>query len=112
MRHPIRLQTIRRIQSTEQKLSLSSGQFSRFLIGMPSRKTAEPVHRDERAQLLKRTREHGFIDGYSGIRIASTGRRFEVHRATVWNVVTAAGEHVGQAAAFSEWTFLDNAEKT
>jgi MEKHLA domain. len=26
----------------------------------PSRLTAEPVHRDERARLLGRTREHGF----------------------------------------------------
>jgi hypothetical protein len=38
----------------------------------PSRLTAEPVHRDERARLLARTREHGFVDDYSGIRISKT----------------------------------------
>lgn len=77
------------------------------LIGMPSRKTAEPMHRDERAELLRRTQRDGFIDDYSGIRIASTGRRFRIHQATVWNL-TDDGVHVGQAAAFSHWTFLDN----
>ena len=76
------------------------------LIGMPSRKTAEPVHRSEREELLRRTREDGFIDDYSGIRIASTGTRFRIHQATVWNLVDE-GQHVGQAAAFSDWTFLD-----
>ena len=77
------------------------------LIGMPSRKTAEPVHRDERARLLQRTREFGFIDDYSGIRISTTGQRFRIHQATVWNVVDDDEIHVGQAATFSEWTMLD-----
>ena len=79
-------------------------------IGTPSRKTAEPVHRDERAQLLKRTKEHGYIDDYSGIRISSTGERFRIHRATVWNVVDQEQNYVGQAATFSEWTMLTGDE--
>ena len=79
------------------------------LIGTPSRQTAEPVHRDERAELLRRTRKHGFIDDYSGIRISSTGQRFRIHQATVWNVVNETGEYVGQAAAFSDWTMLPEA---
>ena len=77
------------------------------LIGMPSRKTAEPMHRDERAQLLQRTRQYGFIEDYSGIRIASTGQRFQIHQATVWNVMDDNNNHVGQAAAFADWTFLN-----
>lgn len=77
------------------------------LIGMPSRKTAEPVHRDERAVLLRRTLEAGFIDDYSGIRIASTGERFRIEHATVWNVVDDNGDRAGQAAAFSDWTMLN-----
>ncbi|APZ92471.1 MEKHLA domain-containing protein [Fuerstiella marisgermanici] len=76
------------------------------LIGTPSRKTAEPVHRDERAELLRRTREHGYIDDYTGIRIASTGQRFRIHQATVWNVVDGNDAYVGQAAAFADWTML------
>ncbi len=73
-------------------------------LGTPSRETAEPMHRNERADLLKRTREHGFIDDYSGIRISSTGQRFRIQQATVWNVVNSQNEVVGQAAAFSQWT--------
>ena len=73
----------------------------------PSRLTAEPVHRDERARLLARTREYGFVDDYSGIRISKTGRRFRIERAIVWNLTDAAGEHRGQAATFDRWTPLE-----
>jgi hypothetical protein len=69
----------------------------------PSRLTAEPVHRDERARLLARTREHGFVDDYSGIRISKTGRRFRIEQAIVWNLTDAAGQHRGQAATFDRW---------
>ena len=72
----------------------------------PSRLTAEPMHRDERARLLERTRLHGFVDDYAGVRISSTGRRFRIERATVWNLVDAAGVHRGQAATFDSWTPL------
>ncbi len=73
----------------------------------PSRLTAEPVHRDERARLLARTARDGFVDDYSGIRISSTGRRFRIEQAIVWNLVDAAGTHHGQAATFDRWTPLD-----
>ena len=64
------------------------------LTSTPSRLTAEPVHRDERARLLARTRAHGFVDDYSGIRISKTGRRFRIEQAIVWNLADAAGEHL------------------
>jgi len=80
------------------------------LIRTPSRLTAEPVHRDERARLLARTRAHGFVDDYSGIRISKTGRRFRIERAIVWNLVDAAGVHRGQAATFDRWTPLGPAD--
>ena len=76
------------------------------LLGTPSRKTAEPVHRSERMELLRRTKEFGFIDDYSGVRISSSGRRFRIHRATVWNVVDNNDTYVGQAAAFEAWKTL------
>lgn len=76
------------------------------LTRMPSRQTAEPMHQSERAEFLRRVREQGFIDDYSGIRIASTGQRFRIQQATVWNLVNEAGEYLGQAATFSEWYFL------
>lgn len=75
-------------------------------LGTPSRKTAEPVHRDERADLLNRTKRDGFIDDYSGVRIASTGQRFRIQEAIVWNLVNAAGDQVGQAATFCDWEVL------
>ncbi|MCA8989909.1 MAG: MEKHLA domain-containing protein [Planctomycetaceae bacterium] len=72
----------------------------------PSRMTAEPVHRDERARLLERTSKQGFVDDYRGIRVTSTGQRFLIERATVWNLSDASGTRVGQAATFSEWVPL------
>jgi MEKHLA domain-containing protein len=76
------------------------------LLRTPSRLTAEPVHRDERARLLERTTRDGYVDDYQGIRISRTGRRFRIERATVWNLV-AGDRPIGQAATFSRWTFLD-----
>ena len=78
-------------------------------LATPSRLTAEPVHRDERARLLERVAEHGYIDDYAGVRISARGRRFFIERATVWNVVDDAGFPAGQAASFSTWRFLDEA---
>ncbi|MBA2115819.1 MEKHLA domain-containing protein [Bremerella alba] len=77
------------------------------LLLTPSRMTAEPMHRDERAQLLERTTRDGYVDDYQGIRIATTGRRFRIEQAIVWNLHNAAGTHIGQAATFDQWTFLD-----
>lgn len=77
------------------------------LLQTPSRMTAEPMHRDERALLLERTTRDGYVDDYQGIRIATTGRRFQIEQAIVWNLHNAAGTYVGQAATFDHWTFLD-----
>lgn len=76
------------------------------LIGMPSRLTAEPMHRDERARMLAASARDGFIRNYRGVRISTTGRRFQSERAVVWNLVDADGSTAGQAAAFREWTWL------
>jgi hypothetical protein len=72
----------------------------------PSRLTAEPVHRDERAQLLARTLRDGFVDDYAGIRISSTAKRFRIEQAIVWNLVDTGGAVHGQAATFDRWTRL------
>lgn len=66
----------------------------------PSRYTAEPMHREERANFLKRVKDNGYVDDYRGIRISSTGKRFWIEQATVWNLVNEQGEFVGQAATF------------
>lgn len=77
------------------------------LCSMPSRLTAEPVHRDERVAMLDRVTRDGYIDDYSGVRIAANGRRFLIEQATVWNVQSADNKPAGQAAMFTHWTWLD-----
>ena len=72
----------------------------------PSRLTAEAPNREERARLLEAVTRNGFSDNYSGVRISKNGRRFEISRATVWNLISETGEPCGQAATFSEWRFL------
>ncbi len=72
----------------------------------PSRFTAEAPFREERARLMAAVTARGFIDDYAGIRITRTGRRFRIHRATVWNVVDDSGAAAGQAATFSDWDWI------
>jgi hypothetical protein len=76
------------------------------LLATPSRLTAEPGEREDRARLLERTARQGYADDYEGIRISRTGRRFRIRRAVVWNLVDAREERVGQAATFEEWEFV------
>lgn len=73
---------------------------------MPSRLTAEAPERAERARLLERTTRDGFVDDYRGVRITSTGRRFLIERAIVWNLTDESGRRVGQAATFGRWEFI------
>lgn len=70
---------------------------------LPSRYSAEPLARDERARLLERVGRDGFIDDYAGVRISATGKRFRIVQAEVWNLVDAAGVSHGQAASFAHW---------
>src|SRR5262245_36381180 len=77
----------------------------RELIELPSRVTAEPSQQEERARLLARVREHGFIDVYQGVRISKNGRRFIIEQATVWNLLDERGFHCGQAATFTRWRY-------
>lgn len=70
---------------------------------LPSRYSAEPLERDARARLLARVSAQGYVDDYTGVRIASSGKRFMINNATVWNLVDEAGVLCGQAATFSDW---------
>jgi len=73
-------------------------------IGLPSRLSAEPLAREERARLLAQVSANGFIADYAGIRIAKSGKRFRIEQATVWNLQGSDGIVHGQAACFSQWT--------
>jgi MEKHLA domain len=76
------------------------------IVGLPSRLSAEPLARAERDRLLARVGEHGYLDDYNGVRIARSGRRFRIRRATVWNLFDPSGTRCGQAACFREWVDL------
>ncbi len=72
----------------------------------PSRLTAEPVNREERARMLQQAQTQGYISDYRGVRISRTGKRFLVEQATIWNIQKPDGTALGQGATFSDWKFL------
>jgi len=79
-----------------QLFEMSFDEFAR----LPSRLSAEPLAREERALLLDRVSRQGYVDGYSGMRIAKSGKRFMIADGTVWNLADEQGKHQGQAAVF------------
>lgn len=73
---------------------------------LPSRFSAEPLLREERARLLERVTRDGIIEDYAGVRVSATGKRFHISNASVWNLTDKIGTAVGQAAAFAEWVYI------
>ena len=73
---------------------------------LPSRLSAEAVNQAERDRLLAEVTEKGYIDHYQGVRISSTGKRFLIANAVVWNLFDKNQCYKGQAARFDQWTFL------
>jgi hypothetical protein len=67
---------------------------------LPSRLSAEPLAQEAREKVLRKVAGQGYIDGYSGMRIAHSGRRFMIADCTIWNLADADGVHHGQAAVF------------
>ncbi|OYV22270.1 MAG: hypothetical protein CG442_1368, partial [Methylococcaceae bacterium NSO1] len=50
--------------------------------------------------------EKGYIDHYQGVRISSTGKRFLIKNAVVWNLIDKNQGIKGQAAWFDQWAYL------
>ena len=75
-------------------------------ICLPSRLSAEPVNQAERERLLAEVTENGYINHYQGVRISSTGKRFLIKNAVVWNLLVSNQRYKGQAACFAHWEFL------
>ena len=73
---------------------------------LPSRLSAEPINQSERDRLLAEVTLNGYIKNYSGVRISSTGNRFMIKNAVVWNLLDTNKNYKGQAAYFDEWTFI------
>jgi len=72
------------------------------LVGMPSRLSAPPEWRDERASMLADARTSGVLRGYSGERVAGDGSRFVIEDATLWTV-DGYPDRPGQAVVFTAW---------
>jgi PAS domain-containing protein len=70
---------------------------------LPSRLSAEEGLREKRQAALATVARDGFIAGYSGIRIAKSGRRFRISDAVIWQLIDEDGVLRGQAAAFADW---------
>lgn len=87
-------------------LQLFEFEFSVFT-RLPSRLSAEPQARSTRAHLMEKVAQQGFVTGYSGVRVSSSGRRFTIENATVWNLLDESGGLHGQAATFPSWTPLE-----
>jgi hypothetical protein len=79
-----------------QLFEMSFDEFAR----LPSRLSAEPLAQGAREKLLAKVTQQGYVDGYSGMRIARSGRRFMIAETTVWNLVDEFGNQHGQAAVF------------
>lgn len=75
-------------------------------VRLPSRASAEPALQSARARLMERVLAEGWIDDYSGVRIAASGRRFLIENVTVWNVLDDGGHLHGQAALIHRWRDL------
>ena len=73
---------------------------------LPSRLSTEPVNQVERDRLLAEVSENGYINHYEGVRVSSTGKRFLIKNAVVWNLMNKNQSYKGQAAWFDQWEFL------
>lgn len=73
---------------------------------MPSRLSAEPEQVKGRELLLAEAAKNGFINNFSGVRIASTGKRFRIENVLLWNLPNEVNEKIGQVALFRNWTNL------
>jgi len=73
-----------------------------------SRYSVEPLARQPRKRPLEAVARQSYIDAYSGVRIATSGCRFLIARATGWNLGEV--EYQGQAAKFSAWRDLHGSD--
>jgi len=76
------------------------------LVGLPSRRSAEPEVRVDRARALEEALREGWMEGYVGVRVSRSGRRFRIEDGIIWNLLDSNGRLHGQAATFARWVFL------
>lgn len=76
-------------------------------VGMPSRLSAATDVQAERGKLIAQATESGYVTGYSGIRVSSSGSKFRILDATLWRVTDADGEVLGLACRIPRWEYED-----
>lgn len=72
------------------------------LLGRPSAATAPAEAIADRQHLFTLLAEHGFVTGYSGVRISLTGRRFIIDDVTVLTLADTSGRQAGHAAVIGK----------
>ncbi len=75
-------------------------------IQLPSRNSIETKNRKQREELMRRVSNDGHMINYSGVRISSTGKRFKIEGATIWNIIDENDHYHGQAAMFKNWSAI------
>jgi hypothetical protein len=68
--------------------------------GMDSRLSAKEDAQSDREALLADAHFSGYVDNYSGTRIAKDGSCFQITDVTFWDIYDESCSKVGQAAAF------------
>ncbi len=69
---------------------------------LPSRLSAAAAGQGMRGKALDEVSRRGFMQGYSGIRMARSGRHFWIRDTTIWNLLSPDGRFHGQAALIAE----------
>ena len=72
-------------------------------IGLPSRLSAAPADRADRARLFADVARDGFSTAYSGTRVAKSGRSFRIDQAVIWQLRDEQGQLHGEAAKIGSW---------
>ena len=73
------------------------------MVGMPSRLSASANQRLSRREQLEFARRQDKLENYSGVRVNSQGRRFQIRGARIWSLIDQERHYSGQAACFSQW---------
>ena len=73
------------------------------MVGMPSRLSASANQRLSRREQLELARRQDKLENYSGERVNSQGRRFQIRGARIWSLIDQERHYSGQAACFSQW---------
>jgi PAS domain S-box-containing protein len=72
--------------------------------GMPSRLSASARRQEDRDTFVRSVDEHGFADGYNGLRRTRSGEEFWIKDVTMWDLLDPEGNRQGQAAVFRDWS--------